>query len=190
MTIDAGVRRGPSRLWYLVAALIPVAGLAVALVVPVLLRSGDVGDPLPLGRAVPVAFHSGRERMVWARDDGSAPPDVACGFGDDARLASTSSARLTVEPAEVSSGGSRWRGVLLLGAAPAGTYQVTCQAVGGATPTLSIGTPPRIVDAVGRALATLARAGLAVLGVMAGAVLALAVRVRRRPPPSPPATGP
>lgn len=183
MTSDvaAGLRRvRPSRLWYLVAALIPAAVLADALLAPALFRGGDLGRPMPLNRPVPVSISSTGERMVWVRESGAPVAGVSCGFGGDSRLVSTTVARVMFEPIEIEADGARWRGVLTLSAEPAGTYQVTCVTPGGTAPTVSIGTTPRFVSPKARALITLITAGLSLAGVLAGLLIAVVVAVRRR----------
>ena len=172
----------PSRLWYLAAALLPAGLLGIALTTPALVRGGDPGDqPVPLGRPVPVEMRPPAGRMVWSRQGGAPPADVSCEFTDSRRVSSTSTERILGDPVEIEVDGVRWRAVLLLSVWESGSFQLTCVPVGaGATPTLSIGTPPRFVSGRDRALIMLATAGLTLAGLIAGAVLAGLVAVRRR----------
>ncbi|BCB88135.1 hypothetical protein [Phytohabitans suffuscus] len=66
-------------------------------------------------------------------------------------------------------------------AAPAGRYQITCvTSSDGDPPTLSIGDPPRYDGPRERALTTLARVGLTAAGLLVGGLIAGVVAVRRR----------
>ena len=176
--VPAAVR--PSRLWYLVAAVVPAGLLGAAPLTPGLLRGGDVGVPLSLNQPAPVSMSPPDERMVWAREGGTPPAEISCTFADDPRLAATSIERVLTGPVQIGADGVRWRGVLLLSARPAGSYRVTCVTSGaGASPTLSIGTPLRFTSPRARAVITLSTAGLAFAGVVMGALIAVVVAVRR-----------
>ncbi|MGC4863269.1 hypothetical protein [Micromonospora sp. DT41] len=170
----------PRRIWFFIAALIPVGGAvaAVGVLLFVFLSEGDLGQPLTLGQ--PVTVQLSDEKMVWFRTADGRPPDVECAASpkDGGKMVEFGQTKVLVAGAKVDDG--QWRGLLTLHARPAGRYEVICTAAGaGPQPALSIGDPPRFYGPQDTAMGSLAALGVTSTGVVAGLVLAVVVAVRR-----------
>ncbi|MET8121838.1 hypothetical protein [Micromonospora sp. NPDC005189] len=178
--VISAVELRPRRIWFFIAALLPVGGAlaAVGVLLFVLRSEGDLGQPLPLGQ--PVTVQLSDEKMVWFRTTDGGAPDVACAASptDGAEMVEFGQTNVLVAGAKVDN--ERWRGLLTLHARPAGRYEVTCTAAGaGPQPALSIGDPPRFYGPQDTALGSLAALGVTSTGVVTGLVLAVVVAARR-----------
>lgn len=172
----------PRRIWFLIAALVAIGGALAGAGVMLSGLRGDLGQPLTQGQPVTVHLSPSQEKMVWVKETGQSVPDVSCAASpvDGQEIREFSQGRLLSENVELDVGGERWRGLLTLSADPAGRYEVTCVTSGAdRIPTLSIGDPPRFSGPRGTALGTLAAFGLGGISVITGALLAVAVAVRR-----------
>lgn len=176
----------PRRIWFLVAALLAVAGVlaAAGVMLFVLPGGGDLGQPLTQGQPVIVQLSPSDEKMVWVKEAGQNVPDIdiSCTASplDGQEIRELSQDRLRSERVQLDVDHQRWRGLLTLSAEPAGRYTVTCVTSGAdRIPALSIGDPPRLHGPRDRALGRLGSLGLAGISVIVGAVLAVVVAVRR-----------
>jgi hypothetical protein len=175
----------PRRIWFAIAALVGAGGVlaAAGVILFVLPMGGDLGQRVTPGRPVTVHMSSSEEKMVWVKVTGQSVPDVSCDASplDGQTIRELINVSLLMEDVELKVGNERWRGLLTVSASPAGRYEVTCTTSGAdATPTLSIGDPPRFYGPRAGALVRLAAFGLASISAMVGAALAVVVAVRRR----------
>ena len=185
LSVHAGPLRPPRR-WYAVAAVIPLLGLlaGAALMFQPGRLGGSVGQGAQAGQPVPVRFAAGEDsgKMVWITGADPSAPAVTCEPSalDGRELDGWHHVSTTADDIVRSAGGRRWRGVLVIRAEPAGRYAVRCDVAPGEPGVeLSIGEPPWFFGAKARALAQLGAAGLGLVGVVGGGVLAIIVAARR-----------
>jgi len=181
--------RRPRRLWYGVAGVLVVAGLAAGVVSGALAGrsaaqvSHAVAElrpqlhPLPLGVPTPVDPEPGRDWAVYVSSSGPTP-QVSCG-GDGLTVTGVQRDLSTLQD------GVRWRQAQLVRVTEPGRYAIVCTspdrtarfAFGAA---LDPDATDRLAgDMVGAVLGVLGAAALAALGVLGGGVLALVVGLRR-----------
>ncbi|WP_329255967.1 hypothetical protein OG417_15470 [Actinoallomurus sp. NBC_01490] len=163
----------PRRLWFLIAALIVVAGLATAAVIFVRLIVG-AGPTRTFGPGETVTLHLGKDPRpgFYVTDAGS--PDDRCYTRD------STGRQFTAEPisgtATITENGTRWHVLSHLRLPAGGTYQVTCpRTATNSDARYGIGTPPGAGQMVGSIFAVIL-IPLATLAIAAVIIIVVAVR--------------
>jgi hypothetical protein len=175
----------PRRLWYVIAALIVVAGLAAAAVIFVRLVVG-AGPTRTFGPGETVTVHLSKDPRpgFYVTDAGS--PDDRCYARDSAGR------QFAAEPisgtATITENGTRWHVLSHLRLPADGTYQVTCpQTAANSDARYGIGTPPGAGQMVGSIFAAilipLAAFAIAIVIIIVVTVRRSSYRRRRLIPP-------
>ncbi|NYF56521.1 hypothetical protein [Micromonospora purpureochromogenes] len=180
----------PSRVWFVVAALIAAGGVLSGMLL-LLAPPGSLDRGFTDGQSVTVQLHPSSPRMVWAKEGPDGFPEVRC---EPARLdpqLSTSMESSLFDVYELTVDGERWRGVLTILGSPSGKYEIVCRSSGAATSELAVGEAPWSYGLRHTALFRMATLGiplsdaavasvLVVLGTVAGLLIAVMVARRRR----------
>ncbi|MEV7229399.1 hypothetical protein AB0M79_20585 [Polymorphospora sp. NPDC051019] len=181
----------PRRTWFLVAALIALAGVVAGVLLFVLsLNSAtDSMDSVTegfnesteqvfqTGDTVSVELAADQRKIVWV-DASAVGSGATCDVSGSAVLGTPTTTWT------VTNSTGEWRSLYQLSAAGAGTYELTCTAGGGTTPVaLAVGQPPQLGEALGFAGRLFGGIGalalLPCLGMVVGGVIALVVALRR-----------
>ncbi|MFB9834298.1 hypothetical protein [Actinoallomurus acaciae] len=164
----------PRRLWYAIAALILVAGVATAAVIFIRLIAG-AGPARTFGPGETVTLHLGKDPRPGFYVTGTGSPDDHCYARDSAGR------RFAAEPISgtttITENGTRWHVLSHLRLPADGTYQVTCpRTAANAGARYGIGTPPETGQMVGKIFAVIL---IPMAALAAATVIIIVVAVRR-----------